>query len=109
MRVVPWWSSCVILALTSCGGGNLQQMDATPYAEMIERPNGECPHSKVEQGIVNKHPEATVMVTVSEITGDKVITTSQIPVKGGETVYIGCAVLPSGQDAARKILNVQFE
>ena len=109
MKVLPWWSGCVFLTLASCGGGNLQQMDATPYAQMIERPNGECPHSKIEQGLVNKHPEASIMVTVAEITGEKVITTSQISVKANETVYLGCAVLPSGQVAARKILNVQFE
>lgn len=109
MKVVHWWSGCLILTLTSCGGADLQHMDATPYAQIIERPNGECPHSKIEQGIVNKHSDATIMVTVAEITGTKVLTTSQIPVKGNQTVYIGCAVLPSGQDADRKILNVQFE
>ena len=109
MKIVPWWSGCLLLTLASCGGGNLQHMDATPYAQMIERPNGECPHSKIEQGLVNKHPDAAIMVTVAEITGEKVVTTSQIPVKANETVYLGCAVLPSGKDAARKILDVQFE
>lgn len=109
MKGVPWWSGFVLLTLASCGGGNLQHMDATPYAQLIERPNGECPHSKIEQGLVNKHPEATVRVTITEITADKVVTTSQIPVKANQTVYLGCAVLPSGEDAARKILDVQFE
>lgn len=109
MKVVSWWSGCLILTLTACGGGNLQHMDATPYAQMIERPNGECPHSKVEQGIVNKHPDAAIVVTYSEITGTKVTTTTQLIVKGNQTTYVGCKDLPSGQETNRKILNVQFE
>ncbi|MCA9422418.1 MAG: hypothetical protein KC592_15460 [Nitrospira sp.] len=109
MRTLPWWSCCVILSLTACGGGNLQHMDATPYVDLIQRPNGECPHSKQEEGIMNKHPDATIIATVSEITGANVVTTAEIPVKGNHTVYIGCTILPSGQDADRKILNVQFE
>ncbi|HBP87153.1 MAG TPA: hypothetical protein PKK23_08430 [Nitrospirales bacterium] len=109
MKTIPWWSCCVILGLTSCGGGNLQHMDATPYVDLIQRPNGECPQSKQEQGIMNKHPDATIIATVSEITGANVMTTAQIPVKGNQTVYIGCTILPSGQSADRKILNVQFE
>jgi hypothetical protein len=47
---------------------NLQHMDARPYVDLIHRPNGECPESKQEQGIMNKHPDATIMATVSEIT-----------------------------------------
>jgi hypothetical protein len=43
-------------------------MDARPYVDLIHRPNGECPESKQEQGIMNKHPDATIMATVSEIT-----------------------------------------
>lgn len=109
MKAVPWWSVFVILVLTSCGGGNLKQMDATPYAQMLERPNGECPQSKVEQGILNKHPDAAIVVTVSEITAANVLTTTEMSVKGNQTVYVGCTVLPSGKDVDRKILNVRFE
>lgn len=109
MKTIPWWSCCVVLGLTACGGANLQHMDATPYVELINRPNGECPQSKQEQGIMNKHSDATIMVTVSEITGANVVTTTEIPVKANETMYLGCTLLPSGQNADRKILNVQFE
>lgn len=109
MKAVPWWCHFGILVLTACGGNNLQQMDATPYAQMLERPNGQCPHSKIEQGILNKHPDATIMVTVSEITAANVLTTTQMSVKGNQTVYVGCTLLPSGKDAERKIVNVQFE
>lgn len=109
MKTIPWWYCCLVLALTSCGGGNIQHMDATPYVDLIQRPNGECPQSKLEQGIMNKHPDATIIATVSEITGANVVTTTQMSVKGNQTVYLGCTLLPSGQDADRKILNVQFE
>jgi hypothetical protein len=30
-------------------------------------------------------------------------------VKGNQTMYVGCTILLSGQDADRKILNVRFE
>lgn len=109
MKTFRWWYGCVVLGLTACGGGNLQHMDATPYVDLINRPNGECPQSKQEQGIMNKHPDATIIATVSEVTGANVVTTAQIPVKSNETVYLGCTILPSGQHADRKILNVQFE
>lgn len=109
MNAIPWWCGFVFLALTSCGGGNLQHMDATPYAQLIERPKGDCPHSKIEQGIVNKHPDATLVVTVSEITGTTVKTTTQIVIKGAQTTYLGCKNLPSGQDAKREILDVRFD
>ncbi|MEO6203525.1 MAG: hypothetical protein ABIU05_26145 [Nitrospirales bacterium] len=109
MKTIRWWYGCVALGLTACGGGNLQQMDATPYVDLIERPNGECPQSKQEQGIMNKHPDATILATVSEVTGANVGTTAQISVKANKTVYLGCTILPTGQNADRKILNVQFE
>lgn len=109
MKAVPWWSVCLIPVLASCGGGTLQHMDATPYAQMLERPNGECPHSKIEQGILNKHQDAAIVVTVSEITGANVLTTTEMSVRANQTVYVGCTVLPSGKDADRKILNVRFE
>ena len=67
MKHISWWSWCVVFGLTSCGGGNLQQLDATPYVDLIQRPNHECPQSKLEQGIMNKHPDATIIATVSEI------------------------------------------
>ncbi len=109
MKTIRWWSCCVVLGLTACGGANLEHMDATPYVALIERPNGECPQSKQEQGIMNKHPDATILATVSEVTGANVGTTAQISVKPNETVYLGCTILPTGQNADRKILNVQFE
>ena len=109
MKTDSWWPWCVILSLTSCGGGNLQRMDATPFVDVIQRPNNECPHSKLEQGIMNKHPDATIIATVSEITATNVVTTTQMSVKGNQTKYLGCTVLPSGQDVARKILDVRFE
>jgi hypothetical protein len=109
MNAIPWWCGFVFLALTPCGGGNLQHMDATPYAQLIERPKGDCPHSKIEQGIVNKHPDATLVVTVSEITGTNVQTTTQLVIKGAQTTYLGCKNLPSGQDAKREILDVRFD
>jgi len=109
MKAMPRWYCCLLIGLTSCGGGNLQQMDATLYAQIIERPNGDCPNSKIEQGILNKHPEATIVVTVSENTGTNVTSTTQMSVKGNQTVYLGCTILSSGQEAARKILNVRFE
>ena len=109
MKAIPWWYGCLILALTSCGGGNLQHRDATPFAQMLERPNGDCPHSKIEQGILNKHPDATILVNFSEITGTNVTTTTQLVVKGNQTTYVGCKDLPSGQNTKREILNVRFE
>jgi hypothetical protein len=45
--------------------GNLKHMVATPYVDLIQRPNGECPQSKLEQGILNKLPGSTIMVTFS--------------------------------------------
>ncbi len=109
MKTIRWWYCCLVLGLTACGGGNLQQMDARPYLDLIERPDGECPQSKQEQGIMDKHPDATILATVSEVTGANVGTTAQISVKANETVYLGCTILPTGQNADRKILNVQFE
>jgi len=109
MKTVPWWAVWILPVLTSCGGANLQQMDATPFVQMVERPNGECPHSKIEQGLLNKHPGAAILVTYSEDTGTNVMTTIQVVVPANQTVYLGCRVLPSGQEANRKILNVQFE
>ena len=109
MKGIPWWFSFVMLALTSCGGGNLQHMDATPYAQLIERPNGDCPHSKIEQGLLNKHPDAPIAVTVSEITGTNVTTTTRLVIQGAQTTYLGCKNLPSGQDAKREILDVRFD
>ena len=109
MKTVHRWYLFVFLTMTSCGGNQLQHMDATPYAQMLERPNGACPHSKTEQGILNKHPDAAIVVTVSEITAANVLTTTEMSVKANQTVYIGCAVLPSGKNADRKILNVRFE
>jgi|GEM_PF-3285216 len=35
--------------------------------------------------------------------------TIQMSVKRNHMVYVGCIVLPFGQDVDRKILNVQFK
>jgi hypothetical protein len=109
MKTISWWHWCMISILTSCGGGSIQHMDAAPYVELIQRPNNDCPHSNLEQGIMNKHPDATILATVSEITGGNVVTTTQMSVKPNQMRYIGCTILPSGQNVDRKILNVKFD
>jgi hypothetical protein len=58
---------------------------------------------------MNKHPDATILATVFELTGANVVTTTQRSVKGNQTVYMGCTVLPSCQNADRMILNAKFE
>jgi hypothetical protein len=81
-------------------------MVTTPYVDLIQRPNGECPQSKLEQGILNKLPGATIMVTVSEITETNVLTTTEMSVKGNQTMYGGFTILPSGcrsKDSQRPI------
>jgi len=55
---------------------------------------------------MNTHPDATIIETVSELTGAHVVMTTP-QAKGNHVVYVGCIVLPFGQDVDRKILNVQ--
>jgi len=56
--------------------------------------------------MMNTHPDATIIETVSELTGAHVVMTTP-QAKGNHVVYVGCIVLPFGQDVDRKILNVQ--